>query len=262
MRKLVDAYKSWRYGVQHARGPGQKLRATLYWAAEKSLRYLPPRTYWDILARIDPYQTVGLTSVPEELYRPDNEIVAQLQERGLLNPSAVTLHIGAGVGRIEYGLAPHVGKCHGIDVSRVLPRVATHNLAHLPNVQFHAGDGRTLGIFEDDTFDIIYSTIAFQHMPKEVLRSYLADVPRALKPGGTLLFMVPAAARSESVVADERDAHTMRRYTVDEIRELVEGVARLKLIEIVNAEVVGQAPETEVWVVAVQDKGSEAREAG
>ena len=41
MRRLVDAYRSWRYGVAHARGVGGKCRATAYWAAEKSLRYLP-----------------------------------------------------------------------------------------------------------------------------------------------------------------------------------------------------------------------------
>ncbi|MCE5239052.1 class I SAM-dependent methyltransferase [bacterium] len=250
MRKLIDAYKSWQYGVRHSRGTRQKLRATLYWLAEKSLRYLPPRTYWDMLARIDPYQTVGLTSDPAELYQPDNEILRQLQQRALVGPEVVTLHIGAGVGRVEFAIAPHVRKCYGIDVSSVLPKVAQRNLSRYDNVEFRTGDGRTLGIFPDATFDVIYSTIAFQHMPKDVFRSYLADTHRALKPGGTLYFMIPAAARSESVVADDRDAHTMRRYTLDELRQSVRDVARLQLVEIMNEEHVGETPETEVWVVA------------
>ncbi|MBU0607068.1 MAG: class I SAM-dependent methyltransferase [Armatimonadetes bacterium] len=256
MRKLVDAYRSWRYGVQHARGFRRKARATLYWAAEKSLRYLPPRTYWDLLARIDPYQTVGLTSDPEELYQPDNEILQELRRRGLLGPEVVTLHIGAGVGRIEFALAPHVGKCYGIDVSSVLPKVAQRNLsARYDNVEFRTGDGRSLSIFPAATFDVIYSTIAFQHMPRDVFRSYLADTHRALKPGGTLYFMIPAAPQTEHVVADDRDAHTMRRYTLEELRELVRDVARLELVEILNEERVGEAPEIDVWVLARKDAG-------
>jgi len=256
MRKLMDAYRSWRYGVQHSRGFRQKLRATTYWLAEKSLRYLPPRTYWDLLARIDPYQTVGLTSHPGELYQLDNGILRELQARGLLGPETVTLHIGAGVGRIEYAIAPHVKKCYGIDVSSVLPKVAQRNLSQYGNVEFRTGDGRTLGIFPDATFDVIYSTIAFQHMPKDVFRSYLADTHRALKPGGTLYFMIPAAPRTEQVVADERDAHTMRRYTPDELRALVRDVARLELVEIMNEAHVGEAPEVDVWVVARKASGA------
>lgn len=236
--------------MSHARGVGGKLRATLYWAAEKSLRYLPPRTYWDLLARIDPYQTVGLTSLPEELYQPQNDLVDHLLARGLLGPETVTLQIGAGVGRVEYAIAPHVKKCYGIDVSTVLPKVANRNLAHFGNAEFRTGDGRTLGIFTDAMFDVIYSTIAFQHMPKDVFRSYVRETARALKPGGTLYFMIPATARHEDVVADNRDAHTMRRYTPDELRELLAEGPGLTLVEIQNEQSVGSAPEVDVWVLA------------
>lgn len=252
MRKIVDAYRSWRYGVSHARGVGGKLRATLYWAAEKSLRYLPPKVYWDILARIDPYQTVGLTSLPEELYQDHNEIVDALLRLGVLGPEAVTLQIGAGVGRVEWAIAPHVKKCYGIDVSSVLPRVANRNLAHFGNAEFRTGDGKTLGIFEDAMFDVIYSTIAFQHMPKDVFKSYLREVVRALKPGGTLYFMIPATAKHEEVVADKHDAHTMRRYTPAELRELIAETGGLRLVEIQGEERVGTAPEIEVWVLATR----------
>ena len=130
----------------------------------------------------------------------------------------MTLQIGAGVGRIEYAIAPHVSRCYGIDVSTVLPGVANRNLAHFGNAEFRTGDGKTLGIFSDAMFDVIYSTIAFQHMPREVFRSYLRKSVRALKPGGTLYFIIPATARHEDVIADRHDAHTMRRYTLEELR--------------------------------------------
>lgn len=259
MRKLIDAYKSWKYGVTHARGVGGKLRATAYWAAEKSLRYLPARTYWDLLARIDPYQTVGLTSLPEELYQPRNELVDELLRRGLLGPESVTLQIGAGVGRIEYAIAPHVKKAYGIDVSTVLPRVANRNLAHFGNAEFRTGDGKTLGIFADAMFDVIYSTIAFQHMPREIFRSYLREAVRALKPGGTLFFHIPATAWHENVVADDRDAHTMRRYTLPELRELMAELPELSLLEIMDEELVGTKPEVHVWVLARKQGGETAR---
>lgn len=250
MRKLIGAYNSWKYGVSHARGLSGKLRATLYWLAEKSLRYLPARLYWDLLALIDPYQTVGLTSRPEDLYQPGNELVDELLRRGLLGPEAITLHIGAGVGRIEYAIAPHVKRAYGIDVSTVLPRVANRKLAHFGNAEFRVGDGKTLGLFGDAMFDVIYSTIAFQHMPREVFRSYLQEAVRTLKPGGALYFAIPATAQHQDVVADSRDSHTMRRYTPGELRGLLAELPQLLLLEMQNEELVGSRPEVDVWVLA------------
>jgi len=250
MGKIRDAYHSWQYGFNNARGFGEKVRATIYWAAEKFLRYLPARTYWNILGRIDPCMTVGLTCKPEDLYQSTNQVLQVLEDHRLISKDSITLHIGAGVGRIEYALASKVRKCYGIDISSVLTKVARRNLTIYDNVEFFVGDGRTLRFFQDDMFDVIYSTITFQHLPREVCSSYIAEAGRVLKPDGVLLFTVPAVPESQRVMVDRHDAHTIRRYTPLELRTMIADTEVLTTQKIINEETVGSVGQVEVWMLA------------
>jgi ubiquinone/menaquinone biosynthesis C-methylase UbiE len=52
-------------------------------------------------------------------------------------------------------------------------------------VHFSTIGGTDLKQFENDTFDLVYSYIVFQHIPEEaVIESYLREISRVLKPGG------------------------------------------------------------------------------
>jgi SAM-dependent methyltransferase len=95
------------------------------------------------------------------------------------------LELGCGIGRL---LKPIAGRCHkaiGVDISQKMVAYGRDYLRDVPNVELHVNDGRTLSMVPDESIDLVYSHLAFQHMTLyEVVESYLAEISRVLKPGG------------------------------------------------------------------------------
>ncbi len=95
------------------------------------------------------------------------------------------LEIGAGIGRL---LKPMAQRCHqavGVDISAKMVSYAENYLADTPNAKVMLNDGMTLSGVEDSSIDFAYSHLAFQHLTMlEVVKSYLAEIHRILKPGG------------------------------------------------------------------------------
>ncbi len=58
-----------------------------------------------------------------------------------------------------------------------------------PRVEFCLGDEASLQPLADDCADLVLSFTVFQHIPEvDVIRSYLGEAGRVLKPGGLLVF--------------------------------------------------------------------------
>jgi ubiquinone/menaquinone biosynthesis C-methylase UbiE len=53
-----------------------------------------------------------------------------------------------------------------------------------------------LRMFPDGSFDMVYSSITLQHLPPRHIRGYLREFVRVLRPGGLLIFQLPASYRS------------------------------------------------------------------
>src|SRR5205085_604487 len=51
---------------------------------------------------------------------------------------------------------------------------------------------RDLQMFEGKTFSFIYSNIVLQHIPPDLIKQYLAEFSRVLKPDGLLVFHLPS----------------------------------------------------------------------
>ena len=101
-----------------------------------------------------------------------------------LAPDSVVLDLACGMGRTCRRVAGMVREYHGVDfVPGMIERAREHNRG-VPNAVFHVNDGATLGGFEDGMFDVVYSELAFQHMPKDTQRSYAAEAARVLREGG------------------------------------------------------------------------------
>ena len=110
-----------------------------------------------------------------------------------LDASYVVLDLACGMGRTCRRVAGMVGEYHGVDfIPAMVAKARAHNRG-VSNATFHVNDGRTLGRFADATFDVVYSELAFQHMPKNVQRSYAAEVERVLKDGGLFFAQLPRA---------------------------------------------------------------------
>jgi SAM-dependent methyltransferase len=151
--------------------------------------------FWDEAARADTVRSIAdqddETTFETSGLRDAQDLLPILPEQ------AVVLEIGSGVGRIMQHLSGVAAEVHGVDVSEEMVERGSKRLAHLGNVHFHKGNGYDLATFADGTFDVVFSWVVFQHMPKTVAYNYLTEVRRVLKPRGRLLLEVPNILRGD-----------------------------------------------------------------
>lgn len=56
-------------------------------------------------------------------------------------------------------------------------------------------DENHLRVFADASFELVHSRITLQHLPRRHIRSYLREFARILRPGGLIVFQLPARHR-------------------------------------------------------------------
>ncbi len=151
--------------------------------------------FWDEAARVDIVRSIA-DSDDEVSFETSGRVDAA-DLLALVPASAVILDIGSGVGRIMQHLAAAAAEVHGVDISTEMVERGRTKLAHLNNVHFHKGNGYDLAMFSDETFDVAFSWVVFQHMPKTVAYNYLTETHRVLKPAGKLLLQVPNILRPD-----------------------------------------------------------------
>jgi SAM-dependent methyltransferase len=126
----------------------------------------------------------------DEFYETAREVLNSLEWEMRRLPAANwrsrrALEIGCGPGRLMKPMAPCFGEIHGVDVSDEMIRIGREKLRGVPHAHLHATNGASLGMFADESFDMVYSYAVFQHIPsKEVVLEYLRETHRVLKCGG------------------------------------------------------------------------------
>lgn len=121
----------------------------------------------------------------------DFDVLLETLDAPALGSDDTVLDIGCGVGRLSRAAAARVGRVHALDVSAEMLTRAKKNLADVPNVSFHLGDGDSLGAIGDDQIDVVVSLVVFQHIPDpEITYGYVREIGRVLKPGGWAAFQV------------------------------------------------------------------------
>jgi ubiquinone/menaquinone biosynthesis C-methylase UbiE len=185
------------------------------------------RDFWDRSAEVDSIRAIadGQDQKTFEVSgRGDAEKIA-----ALLPPGGSALEIGCGTGRVLQHLAAWCESLHGIDISKGMVEQGRKRLAHLPNVTLVLGNGYDLEPFADESFDLVYSLLAFQHMPKTTAYNYLVESARVLRPGGVLRFQVPNILREDHFLAFHHftqpwfveHPYPMNYYTPSEIVSMV-----------------------------------------
>ena len=132
------------------------------------------------------------------------------------DPSWTILDIGCGIGRVLKPLAHYFQRLVGIDVSGEMILKSKDWLRGLNNVETIETSGVDLEPFPDETFDLVYSFVAFQHMPRPVFVRYLEESNRVLKPHGYLAFQIPIGTTRDTAI---EDTVTMRQYSAIELAE-------------------------------------------
>src|SRR5205085_7842885 len=172
---------------------------------------LRPKTYWNLMGRFRPVPAVTSAYRDlEECLAPGRDVVALLDRLGVVHPDAVTLHIGSGLGRVEYHLRHRVRRCVGIDISPSMVKQARQNVA-AENVEFAETSGAGLEGFPPASFDLIYSFLVFQHMPRARFRGYIVDAYDRLRAGGHLVFQLMVDETGAQPEPPEAHPYGLRR---------------------------------------------------
>ena len=100
------------------------------------------------------------------------------------------LDFGCGVGRCCSALAGYYGEVVGVDIAESMIEQAK-SLTRSGRVRYLVNDRPDLRCFDDNAFDLVYSTIVLQHMEPRYSKRYLRDFVRVLRPGGALIFQIP-----------------------------------------------------------------------
>ncbi len=135
---------------------------------------------------------------------------------GLYRPSWKVLDIGCGIGRVLKPLAKHFHSLVGIDVSSTMIAQSKAWLADHPNITTLESSGVDLHEFKNESFNLVYSYVAFQHMPRTVFDQYLQEINRVLSSEGYLALQLPIGPYCDVPI---EDTIGIRSYTLDEIEE-------------------------------------------
>lgn len=94
------------------------------------------------------------------------------------------------IGRIARFIAMKKYQVYGVDISPTMIDLARKYNQDLPNLKFIVNDGKSIP-FPSNYFDLVYSVLVFQHLPKGIAELYLSEIWRVLKPSGKLWLQVP-----------------------------------------------------------------------
>src|ERR1700693_385342 len=158
---------------------------------------------WDTLGEMDPFWAVltdpkgkfGGWDVDAFFGTGEKQIAQVMSEATRLGCPAhrdSALDFGCGVGRLTRALGKHFRQAVGIDISESMIGKARELNKAFPNCEFRVNASNKLEMFPDDHFDMIYTAIVLQHLPKRsMILAYIAEFQRVLRPGGLLIFQVP-----------------------------------------------------------------------
>jgi glycosyltransferase involved in cell wall biosynthesis/ubiquinone/menaquinone biosynthesis C-methylase UbiE len=157
---------------------------------------------WDQFGREDPFWAVltnpdkkgGRWSEAEFLETGRHDIQAALQKitsLGIGLSFEKALDFGCGPGRLTQALAEHFREAHGVDIAPSMIAKAHELNKYGERCIYHLNDQPDLRLFDANTFDLVYSWLVLQHMPKQLALGYLAEFARVTKPGGVMVFQIP-----------------------------------------------------------------------
>ena len=159
--------------------------------------------HWNEWGRRDPYWAIisrpdrrGNRWDLEEFLRTGvdeiDELLAWLRELGVTVRPGRALDFGCGVGRLTQALARTFAECDGVDIApSMIERAGVLNQFG-EKCRYHVNDRDDLALFDDGTFDLIYSDIVLQHIAPQFSAKYVKEFTRVLAPGGVAVFQLPS----------------------------------------------------------------------
>jgi SAM-dependent methyltransferase len=161
------------------------------------------REDWERLAEVDPMWAV-LTAPGRKGGRWERDeffatgeaeiehVLATAAARGRPGGRERALDFGCGVGRLTRALGRRFEHAVGVDISAGMVERAAELNADVSACEFRVNDAPDLAIFEDDSFDFVYSSIVLQHLPSPAdIERYVGEFLRVARPDGMVVFGIP-----------------------------------------------------------------------
>ena len=95
------------------------------------------------------------------------------------------LEIACGYGRWTHFLKEYCDQLIGIDLVDLCVAACRQRFAGDNHLRFVQNDGRSLDFVPDGSVDFVFSFDSLVHIDETVMRAYLSQFPRILRPGGT-----------------------------------------------------------------------------
>lgn len=151
---------------------------------------------WQEMAAVDPFRAITGQKKSwsmEELYAtagpPMEQLFAFASSLGLPRAWERALEFGCGAGRFLPHFEKRFREVWGVDVS---PEMIDLARRHNPRCNLHLNAAPHLACFPDGHFDLVYSFLVLQHLPRvSMITGYVAEFMRIIKPGGLVAFQVP-----------------------------------------------------------------------
>ena len=99
-------------------------------------------------------------------------------------PAGSVVEIAPGRGRWTRFLLPLAERLHLVDQSPECINRCKERFANAPALTFEVNDGRTLRGVPDASVDFLFTYDSLVHAELDVMKAYLAEFRRTLKPGG------------------------------------------------------------------------------
>jgi SAM-dependent methyltransferase len=95
------------------------------------------------------------------------------------------LEIACGYGRWTNFLSEHCDRLIGVDLVAQCIEACRNRFANVKHLSFAQNDGQSLDFVEDGSVDFVFSFDSLVHVDASIIRGYLSQFPRILRPGGT-----------------------------------------------------------------------------
>jgi ubiquinone/menaquinone biosynthesis C-methylase UbiE len=205
-------------------------------AGQNPLQIRKLQADWNDLAQIDPLWAIS--SIPErshgrwdlqEFMETGRQHIRQMLQiigdTGLSLPRGRVLDFGCGIGRLTQALAEEFEFCYGVDISPSMIEMAQLFNRFGKRCTYILNPYSDLHIFEGNFFDFVYTYIVLQHMPPELMKQYIREFVRVLKPNGVLMFQVPVQrlCQDEKTIALRRLPRYHPRRVANKVRGILLG---------------------------------------
>ena len=161
---------------------------------------IPQKIYWHLAGLLHPWQAILENALSrKELYLRDDNIVPLFSKMHLIDK-----------------------KYTGIDIAPSMIKLAKKYVGK-KNVEFYAGNGKDLKNFDDETFDLVFSMLVFQHLPRKIFLNYLKESYRVLKNNRKIFFQISISDR-KTPEPPKNHPWALRYYSSDELKQMLKNI--------------------------------------